>query len=118
MLFENGRPRISFGVMGGDVQAQGHVQVVSNLVDCGLNVQEALDAPRFHVLGGADVALEDEFASVVRDDLAARGHAVQDPVAALGRGGFGGGQAIAIEPDTGVLWAGSDRRKDGAAAGF
>jgi len=118
MVLEDGRPRISFGVMGGDVQAQGHVQVVSNLIDHGLNVQEALDAPRFHALGGADVALEDEFGPEVGERLAALGHVVQDPVVALGRGGFGGGQAIAIEPTSGVLWAGSDRRKDGGAAGY
>lgn len=118
MLLREGRPRVSFGVMGGDVQAQGHVQVVSNLVDHGLNVQEALDAPRFHFLGGAQVALEEDFSPDVRRCLAARGHTVRGPGAAVGRGGFGGGQAIAIDPATGVLWAGSDRRKDGLAAGF
>ncbi|MDG2308729.1 MAG: gamma-glutamyltransferase [Candidatus Binatia bacterium] len=118
MLLQNGKPRVSFGVMGGEVQAQGQVQVVSNLVDHGLNVQEALDAPRFHFLGAADVALEPEFATDVAAGLAERGHELKDAVHALVRGGFGGGQAIAIHPDTGVLWAGSDRRKDGAAAGF
>ncbi len=118
MLLEAGRPRVSFGVMGGEVQAQGQVQVVSNLIDHGLNVQEALDAPRFHYLGGADVAFEAEFDADVASGLARRGHQVQDPVKALVRGGFGGGQAIAVHPETGVFWAGSDRRKDGAAAGY
>ncbi len=118
MLLENGRPRVSFGVMGGDVQAQGHVQVVSNLVDHGLNVQEALDAPRFHYLGGSDVALEAGFATDLPDRLAALGHEIADPLRALARGGFGGGQAIAVDPGTGAFWAGSDRRKDGAAVGY
>jgi gamma-glutamyltranspeptidase/glutathione hydrolase len=118
MLFEGDRPLVSFGIMGGDIQAQAHVQFVSNLVDHDLNVQEALDAPRFNYLGGADVALEEAFAPEVADRLAALGHAIKPASDALGRGGFGGGQAIAIHPETGVLWAGSDRRKDGLAAGF
>lgn len=119
MLFDDAGPRVSFGVMGGDVQAQGHVQVVSNLVDHGLNVQEALDAPRFHYLGGAEVALEeDEVPPDVRERLAELGHAVQPPVMALLRGGFGGGQAIARDPATGCWWGASDRRKDGCAIGY
>jgi gamma-glutamyltranspeptidase/glutathione hydrolase len=118
MLLQGGRPSVAFGVMGGNVQAQGHVQVVTSLVDHHRNVQESLDAPRFHLLDGAAVALEEGFAPGVREGLAALGHEVKDPVAALGRGGFGGGQAIALDPETGVLWAGSDRRKDGLALGF
>lgn len=117
MLLENGRPRVALGVMGGDVQAQAHVQVVSNLVDHGLNVQEALDAPRFHYLGDADVALEPAFDPSVVAALADMGHVTKDEIHALGRGGFGGGQAIAIHPENGVLWAASDSRKDGLAAG-
>ncbi len=118
MLFDEAGPRVSFGIMGGDVQAQAHVQFVSNLVDHGLNVQEALDAPRFNYLGAADVALEEAFTPEVADALASMGHAVKPASHALGRGGFGGGQAIAIHPETGVLFAGSDRRKDGLASGF
>lgn len=118
MLMEEGRPRVAFGVMGGDVQAQAQVQVVSNLIDHGLNVQEALDAPRFHYLGGADVALESSFDKSTVAALAAMGHETKDEIVALGRGGFGGGQAIAIHPDTSVLWAASDSRKDGLAAGL
>lgn len=118
MLLRDGRPRIAFGVMGGDVQAQAHVQVVSNLVDHGLNVQEALDAPRFHYLGEAKVALEDGYPPDTVRDLGALGHERADPAEALVRGGFGGGQAIALHPETGVLWAGSDRRKDGCAIGY
>jgi len=118
MLCDADGPRVSFGVMGGDVQAQGHLQVVSNLVDRGMNVQEALDQPRFHYLGGAAVALEDEFPSDVRQRLADLGHDVQGPLAAMLRGGFGGGQGIMIDPATRAYWGGSDRRKDGCAIGY
>ncbi|MBM4265406.1 MAG: gamma-glutamyltransferase [Deltaproteobacteria bacterium] len=118
MLLANGRPAVALGVMGGDVQAQAHVQVVTSLVDHGRNVQEALDATRFHALGGAHVAFEEDLPVEAREALALRGHRIEDPLAALARGGFGGGQAIAIDAESGVLWGGSDRRKDGAAAGF
>jgi len=118
MLCDADGPRVSFGVMGGDVQAQGHLQVVSNLVDRGMNVQEALDQPRFHYLGGASVALEDDFPPDVRQRLAELGHDVQGPMAALLRGGFGGGQGIMIDPATRAYWGGSDRRKDGCAIGY
>jgi gamma-glutamyltranspeptidase/glutathione hydrolase len=94
------------------------VQFVSNLVDHGLNVQEALDAPRFNYLGGIDVALEADFATELGEALARMGHAVQPASSAVLRGGFGGGQAIAIDRETGVLWGASDRRKDGLAAGY
>ena len=118
MLCDADGPRVSFGVMGGDVQAQGHLQVVSNLVDHGMNVQEALDQPRFHYLGGPAVALEDAFPEFVRMRLGALGHEVKGPLAALLRGGFGGGQGIMIDPATGAYWGGSDRRKDGCAIGY
>jgi len=118
LLCDAGGPRVSFGVMGGDVQAQGHLQVVSNLVDHGLNIQEALDQPRFHYLGGAGVALEDDFPADVKQHLAERGHTLEGPLAAMLRGGFGGGQGIMIDPATGAFWGGSDRRKDGCAIGY
>jgi gamma-glutamyltranspeptidase/glutathione hydrolase len=118
MLLEDGVPRASFGVMGADVQAQAQVQVVTNLIDHGLNVQEALDAPRFHYLGGRRLVVEDGFSSQVEQALADLGHQLEPTLAALARGGFGGGQAIAIHPESGALWGGSDRRKDGQAAGF
>jgi gamma-glutamyltranspeptidase / glutathione hydrolase len=118
MLFRDGRPLVSFGVVGGNVQAQAHVQVVSNLVDHGFNIQEALDRPRFHQLHGAHVALERTFADGVREALAARGHVVEDEAAALPFGGFGGGQGIMLDPLGGVLWGGSDARQDGCAIGF
>ncbi len=118
MLFAAGRPLVSFGVMGGEMQAQGHLQVVSNLVDGGLNIQEALDYPRFHCLGGVRVAVEDGCPPQARSGLAERGHRVEDESAALFRGGFGGGQGIVIEPGNRVYWGGSDFRKDGCAIGY
>lgn len=118
MLLRDGQLLISFGVMGGDHQAQAHVQVVSNLVDFGLNVQEALDFHRFHCLDTSRVAFEEDFPEAIREALHRRGHALAEPAEVLVRGGFGGGQAIARDPATGVCWGGSDRRKDGCAAGF
>ncbi|HZR83621.1 MAG TPA: gamma-glutamyltransferase [Candidatus Binatia bacterium] len=118
MLFEDGRPRVSFGVMGGHVQSQAHVQVVTALVDHGLNVQEALDFPRFHAVDGTRVCLEREVPEAVRSGLAQRGHEIAEPMLALLRGGYGGGQAIALDPATGALWGASDRRKDGCAIGY
>jgi gamma-glutamyltranspeptidase/glutathione hydrolase len=118
MILRDGKPLVSFGVMGGDMQAQGHVQVVSNLVDFGCNIQEAIDLPRFHYLDTDRVALERELHESAGADLARRGHAVEDPAAALVRGGFGGGQGIMIDPATGAYWGGSDKRKDGCAVGF
>lgn len=118
MLFRDGRPLVSFGVMGGDVQAQAHVQVVSNLLDFGANVQEALDWPRFHFLDGARVAVEPEVPEATRGALAARGHELASSLAALARGGFGGGQAIHVDRAECIYAGGSDRRKDGCAIGF
>jgi gamma-glutamyltranspeptidase/glutathione hydrolase len=118
MLFSDGQPVVSFGVMGGDVQAQGHVQVVSNLVDYDLNIQEAIDYPRFHYVDADRVALEAAHDEGVRQQLARLGHDVLGEEAVLARGGFGGGQGIMIDPVTGCFWGGSDRRKDGCAIGF
>lgn len=118
ILSKDGKPVVSFGVMGGDVQAQGHLQVVSNMVDHGLNIQEALDYPRFNYLEGTTVALESEYGDDLRQRLAAMGHDAVGEEAALLRGGFGGGQGIMIDAATRCYWGGSDRRKDGCAVGF
>lgn len=118
MLFEDDRPLVSFGVMGGDMQAQAHLQVVSNLVDHGFNIQEALDRPRFHYLEGSEVACEPGLAGAIGAGLAAVGHVIQGELAALPRGGFGGGQGIMIDPESGAYWSGSDERKDGCAIGY
>ena len=118
VLTKDGAPLVSFGVMGGDMQAQGHVQLVSHLVDSGFNIQEAIDAPRFHYLDTDRVALEPELASRVGEDLARLGHVIEDENAALAKGGFGGAQGIMIDPASGAYWGGSDWRKDGSAIGF
>ncbi len=118
MAFREGRLWLSFGVMGGFMQPQGHVQVAMNMVDYGMDPQVALDAPRFRVdeHGGPAVAVEGEVPLTTRQGLAAMGHDVQTDAALAG--GFGGGQVIAVDPETGVLWGGSDPRKDGCAVGF
>jgi gamma-glutamyltranspeptidase/glutathione hydrolase len=100
-----------FGVMGGSLQAQAHVQLVSALVDGGLDPQAALDRPRFRV-EGADVLLEEGLWERA-GELEALG---LRPVASRDRSRFGGGQAILVEGD--VFVGGSDGRKDGYAAGF
>ncbi len=118
MLLRDGKPLASFGVMGGDMQAQGHLQVISHLLDGGCNVQEAIEQPRFNFLAGDRVALESALAASIGADLARRGHVVEDESAALMAGGFGGAQAIAVDPATGAYWGGSDPRKDGCAIGY
>ena len=109
-------PLMPFGVMGGPMQPQGHMQVVTNLVDFGMDVQQMLDAPRFRVIedGGARVMFEADMPPAVIADLAKRGHEIV-PASDPGFGGFGGGQAIWIGPDDGVRACGSDSRKDGQA---
>lgn len=106
---------ISFGVMGGFMQPQGHLQVMCNL-DFGLNVQEALDAPRFQVTSGAGVLIEPGVPDAVRDELAARGH----EVTTMGwwNGTFGRGQVVAIDAESGAILAGSEPRSDGCAVGW
>ncbi len=112
MVLKDKRPWLSFGVMGGDMQPQGHVQVLLNLIDFGMNVQEAGEAPRFRH-SAAGLALESAITPEARYGLDARGHRVIHSV-----GVFGGFQGILIEPKTGVLMAGSDPRKDGMAIGW
>jgi len=110
---------LSFGVMGGFQQPQGHLQVVSNMVDHHMDSQEALDAPRFKVdvTGDQSVAVEEDLDPSVISELEKRGHTVE-VVSGYDRAGFGGGQVISRDPETGVLTAGSEPRKDGAAAGW
>jgi gamma-glutamyltranspeptidase/glutathione hydrolase len=112
MVLKDKRPWLSFGVMGGDMQPQGHVQVLLNLIDFGMNVQEAGEAPRFRH-SAAGLALESAISPEARYGLDARGHRVISQV-----GAFGGYQAILIDPKTGVLMGGSDPRKDGLAIGW
>jgi gamma-glutamyltranspeptidase/glutathione hydrolase len=112
MVLKDGVPWVSFGVMGGDMQAQGHAQVLANLIDFGMDIQAAGEAPRFrHTAGG--LALESAFTADARAGLASRGHLLIDST-----GVWGGFQGIMIDPKTRVLMAGSDPRKDGMAAGY
>ena len=110
----DGSPVLSFGVMGGHMQHQGHVQMVTRIFDHGENPQAASDAPRWHVKPDFTVALEAGHAPGVGDELAARGHAVE--IVADHRL-FGGAQLIYRLPDGGYC-AASDHRKEGAAIGF
>jgi gamma-glutamyltranspeptidase/glutathione hydrolase len=112
MVMKDGVPWVSFGVMGGDMQAQGHAQVLANLIDFGMNIQEAGEAPRFRDSGNG-LALESPFSAEARAGLTARGHTLIQSV-----GVWGGFQGILIDPKTHVLQAGSDPRKDGMAAGW
>ncbi|QOJ15172.1 MAG: gamma-glutamyltransferase family protein [Planctomycetia bacterium] len=119
-----GRPWLSFGVMGGDMQPQGHVQILCNLLDFGMNLQQAGDAQRFHHTGsseptgfemtdGGRLRLESGIGTCVRDELAARGHRIDG-----GRGSFGGYQAVAWDAERDVLIGASESRKDGCAIGW
>jgi gamma-glutamyltranspeptidase/glutathione hydrolase len=121
----DGKPWLSFGLMGGDMQAQGHAQVVCNLIDFGMDVQEAGDAPRFRHLGsseptgqpaegGGSVTLE----SGISPDVVRRLEAIGHHVVNASPGGFGGYQAIRIDLERGVLIGASDPRKDGCAMGY
>ena len=112
MAMRNGRVEMAFGVMGGAFQAMGHAHFISNVVDYGMDVQAAIDLPRIF-FEGEQVTLENGIAEAVLQDLRARGHdAVRAAVP------HGGGQAIQIDWDRGVLIGGSDPRKDGCALGY
>ena len=121
---KDGRPWLCFGVMGGDMQPQGHVQVLCNLIDLGMNVQEAGDAARFHHQGsseptgskmtdGGSVALESGVPGEVRRDLARLGHDLRHEA-----DGFGGYQAILYDAERDQYIGASESRKDGQAAGY
>jgi gamma-glutamyltranspeptidase/glutathione hydrolase len=121
---KDGNPWLSFGLMGGDMQAQGHAQVLSDIIDFGMDVQSAADAPRFSHAGsstptghpakdGGTVTLESGIGPEVRRALEAKGHKIVTL-----KGGFGGYQAIRIDMEKGVLIGGSDPRKDGGAMGY
>ena len=112
MVMKDGRPWLSFGVMGGDMQPQGHVQVLLNLIDFGMNVQEAGEAPRFRH-SSAGLALESAISPEARFGLDARGHRIITTI-----GTFGGFQGILFDQKTGVMMGGSDPRKDGLAIGW
>ena len=112
MAMRDGRCEMSFGVMGGHYQAVGHAHVIGNMVDHGMDVQAAIDAPR--VFFDGDITLVERAVSAATvAGLEARGHDVAVRPLPLG-----GGQAIQIDWDRGVLIGGSDPRKDGLALGY
>jgi gamma-glutamyltranspeptidase/glutathione hydrolase len=124
MVTREGKPWLVFGVMGGDMQPQGQVQVLCNLIDFGMNVQEAGEAPRLEHLGSATptglpakaggiVQAEHGMTKEIVNELIRMGHTVQ-PVKRNG----GGYQAILIDPKTNMLHGGSEARKDGCAVGY
>ena len=116
LILKDERPWLCYGVMGGDMQVQGHVQVALNMIDFAMNVQEAIEAPRYRIMGGKRVALERAIPSAVRETLAAMGHELT-PYGDQSIS-YGGGQAILIDEERGVLQGGSDYRKDGCAIGY
>ena len=125
-ITKNGKPWISFGLMGGAMQPQGHAQIVMNLIDFGMNLQEAGDAPRIQHEGSTEPAgqntamidggvlnLESGFSYPVIQALMRKGHKIE-----FADGPYGGYQAIMVNPETGVYTGASESRKDGQAAGY
>jgi gamma-glutamyltranspeptidase / glutathione hydrolase len=112
MLREGGRVTMPFGVMGGAYQPNGHARVLTNIVDYGMEPQDALDAPRSFSDAG-NMQVERGYPDSVRAELAALGHSVSIPETALG-----GAQAIRIHHEDGILEGASDPRKDGCALGY
>ena len=123
-ITKDGKPYISFGLMGGSMQPQGHVQIVINLIDFGMNLQEAGDAPRIRhggssqptgstMMDGGQVYLETGFSYETIRELMKMGHRIS-----YNNGGYGGYQAIMLDWKNKVYYGASESRKDGQAAGF
>lgn len=123
-ITKDGQPWLSFGVMGGPMQPQGHVQIVCNIIDFGMNIQEAGDAPRMQHLGSSEptgekmtdggvLTIETGFPWESIRELMQRGHKIQYDL-----GGYGGYQAIMRDPVNKVYYGASESRKDGQAAGY
>jgi gamma-glutamyltranspeptidase / glutathione hydrolase len=112
---EKGDVRVAFGIMGGWNQSQAHAQFMANLADFKMNIQSAVEAPRFvkYTFRGCDVLMENRFSQKTRDELTAKGHQieVQPPFADA----VGGGQAVLRDFAAGVNYGASDPRKDGEA---
>ena len=115
MVFKEGEFLMTFGVMGGDMQPQGHVQFLVNLIDFKMNLQEAVDAPRVRHLQGMEVYLEDGIPEEAASALQEKGHQLIEGNPAVNQ--VGGGQAIFLDRGQKVLLGASDRRKDGCALG-
>jgi gamma-glutamyltranspeptidase/glutathione hydrolase len=109
LAFKDGKLWSSFGVMGGHIQPQGHVQVLLNAIDFGMDPQQALDAPRVVWRFADCISIED---GIDAQALTALGHQI------IPANSFGGGQMIVIDEDSGALLGGSDPRKDGCAIGW
>jgi len=116
MMFVDGEFLMGFGVMGGDMQPQGHAQFLMNLIDFRMNPQEAVDAPRVRHMDGMAVYVEEGIDDGVASDLEARGHEIIHKEPALNE--VGGGQAVYLDREQDALLGASDRRKDGCAIGF
>ena len=123
-VMKNGKPWLAFGVMGGDMQPMGHVQILANIIDFGMNLQEAGDAPRWQHEGssaptggtmtdGGWVNFESGYPHETIRELMNRGHHVHFDL-----GGFGGYQAIMRDDRQGVYYGASESRKDGSAIGY
>ena len=123
-LMKNGKPRLAFGVMGGDMQPMGHVQVLTNMIDFGMNLQEAGDAARWQHEGSSDptggtmndggwVNMETGYPYESIRELMKRGHHIRFDL-----GGYGGYQAIMHDERQGVYYGASESRKDGCAIGY
>ncbi len=115
-VFKDGRFILSIGTPGSYGIPQTTTQMILNVLEFGMNVQEAIEAPRFRVMTGSAINMESRISQAVRDELASRGH----DVGLLGEWGMevGGGHAIAADPETGVLMGGADPRRDGYALGL
>lgn len=116
MLFKDGRFLMCFGVVGADMQPQGQVQFLTNLIDFNMNLQEAMDAPRGRHINGMEVYLEEGIPERTRSELSSRGHTLSQAVPVTNQ--VGGGQAIYLDRAEDVLLGASDRRKDGCALGY
>ncbi len=117
MMLRDGLLHGPFGVMGGFMQPQGHVQVVVNMVDYGMDPQEALNAPRFRIFEGAIVYLEEGIPVETMGGISRMGQDVK-PASGFTRMVMGKGQIIIRDPETGVLCGGSEPRADGQAVGW
>jgi len=116
MVFKDGNFLMSFGVMGGDFQPQGHTQLLMNLIDFNMNLQEAIDAPRISHTEGKEIFLEGGFSEKTALALEKKGHEIIGEDIPVNQ--VGGGQAIYRDPNEKVLLGASDRRKDGCAIGY
>ena len=112
---QKGETRLAFGIMGGWNQSQAHAQFIADIVDYKMNIQAALEAPRFtkRTFEGCDVQMENRFSQKVRDELAAKGHKIE--LVGTYSAAVGGGQAVMRDFSTGINFGASDPRKDGAA---